>query len=125
GDCATKIHILKGIWKKNVHLQKAPFMPFKQIFIGLFCLAFFTKSQSTTAQNPSTTTMQTQLIQPPFLKAGDTVAIVAPSGVLKNRTDEVGRSKALLESWGLKVVLGKHVFSKHGHFAGTDDERCE
>lgn len=69
--------------------------------------------------------MQTTLIKPPFLKVGDTVAIVAPSGVLKNRTDEVGRSKALLESWGLKVVIGKHVFSKNGHFAGTDSERCE
>lgn len=77
------------------------------------------------AQNLSSKTMQTKLIQPPFLKVGDTVAIVAPSGVLSNRNDEVQRSKALLESWGLKVVIGKHVFSKHGHFAGSDDERCE
>lgn len=77
------------------------------------------------AQHSSTSTMETNLIQPPYLKAGDTVAIVAPSGVLKNRNKEVERSKAILESWGLKVVIGKHVFSKHGHFAGTDEERCE
>lgn len=100
-------------------------MSFKRIFIGLFCLSLVFKSTSLTSQNTSLSAMQTKLIQPPFLKQGDTVAIVAPSGVLKNKTDEVGRSKALLESWGLKVVIGKHVFSKHGHFAGTDDERCE
>ena len=69
--------------------------------------------------------MQTKMIQPSFLKVGDTVAIVAPSGVLKNKNNEVERSKELLESWGLKVIIGKHVFSQFGHFAGTDDERCE
>ncbi len=65
------------------------------------------------------------MIQPPYLKAGDTVAIVAPSGVLKNRTKEVEQAKTLLKSWGLEVVLGAHVFSKDDHFAGTDNERCE
>ncbi|MEZ4801745.1 MAG: LD-carboxypeptidase [Gelidibacter sp.] len=100
-------------------------MSFKSVFILLFSLVFLLKNEHITAQNTATKTMQTNLIQPPFLKPGDTVAIVAPSGVLKNRTDEVGRSKAILESWGLKVVIGKHVFSKNGHFAGTDDERCE
>ncbi|MEZ4855228.1 MAG: LD-carboxypeptidase [Gelidibacter sp.] len=69
--------------------------------------------------------MQVKLIQPSYLKVGDTVAIVAPSGVLKNKNSQVQRSKALLESWGLHVVIGKHVFSQHGHFAGSDDERCE
>jgi len=65
------------------------------------------------------------LKQPPYLKTGDTVAIIAPSGILKNRTDEVQQAQALLNSWGLNSVLGKHVFSKADHFAGTDDERCE
>ncbi|MEO6346810.1 MAG: LD-carboxypeptidase [Aquaticitalea sp.] len=69
--------------------------------------------------------MQTKMIQPPFLKAGDTVAIVAPSGVLINKNEYIERSQELLESWGLKVIIGKHVFSQHGHFAGTDEERCE
>jgi muramoyltetrapeptide carboxypeptidase len=65
------------------------------------------------------------LIQPPYLKTGDTVAIVAPSGVLKNRQKEVQQAVDLLKSWGLHSVVGKHVFSKDNHFAGTDDERCE
>lgn len=67
----------------------------------------------------------TKMITPPYLKPGDTVAIVAPSGVLNNRYDEVDRAKTLLKSWGLHVIVGKHVFSKANHFAGTDDERCE
>jgi len=82
-------------------------------------------SHSVMAQNNSTTQTFTKLIQPPYLKAGDTVAIVAPSGVLKNRKDEVARAKQLLESWKLKVIVGKHVFSKDNHFAGNDQERCE
>ncbi|QDO95656.1 LD-carboxypeptidase [Formosa sediminum] len=63
-------------------------------------------------------------IKPPYLKAGDTVAIVAPSGVLKNRYDELERAKTLLESWGLHTVVGEHVFAQNGHFAGTDKQRA-
>ena len=64
------------------------------------------------------------LTQPPFLKAGDTVAIVAPSGVLNNREREVNQAKDLLRRWKLNVVVGTHVFSKDNHFAGTDDQRA-
>ena len=95
----------------------------KKVFI--ITLLFFFGSISAPAQNNSTIKTPSKLIQPPYLKAGDTVAIVAPSGVLKNRTDEVSRAKKLLESWQLNVVIGKHVFSKDNHFAGTDEERCE
>ena len=66
-----------------------------------------------------------KLIQPPYLKAGDSVAIVAPSGILKNKSDEIEQAKQLLKGWGLQVVIGKHVFQDANHFAGTDDERCE
>lgn len=72
------------------------------------------------AQQPST-----EMIQPPYLKAGDTVAIVAPSGILNNREAEVESAKTVLKGWGLHVIVGKHVFSKANHFAGTDEERCE
>ena len=47
------------------------------------------------------------------------------SGILKNRNDEVGQAVALLKSWGLHAVVGKHVFSNDNHFAGTDAQRCE
>ena len=57
------------------------------------------------------------LIRPPYLKAGDTVAIVAPSGVLRNRASEITQAKNLLESWGLNTVVGKNVFNQAYHFA--------
>ncbi len=63
--------------------------------------------------------------QPPYLKAGDTVAIVAPAGILKNRTAEITKAKALLKRWGLHAIVGKHVFTQGHHFAGTDAQRCE
>ncbi len=68
---------------------------------------------------------QQAMIQPPYLKPGDTVAIVAPSGILLNKKSEVYQAESLLKSWGLNVVIGKHVFKQNGHFAGTDAERCE
>lgn len=67
----------------------------------------------------------TSLIQPPYLKAGDTVAIVAPSGILKSREGEIQQAVSLLKSWGLHAIVGKHVFNQADHFAGTDEERCE
>ncbi|MFP4844730.1 LD-carboxypeptidase [Winogradskyella sp. PE311] len=69
--------------------------------------------------------MTSNLIRPPYLKVGDTVAIVAPSGILNNREREVQQAVDLLKDWGLHPVVGKHVFSKSNHFAGADYERCE
>ena len=69
--------------------------------------------------------MNDTLIRPAYLKAGDTVAIVAPSGILKNRDREVQQAVDLLKDWGLNAIVGEHVFSKADHFAGTDEERCE
>ena len=93
----------------------------KRIIQIICCVIFFIGNYNINAQNKN----ENKLIQPPYLKAGDTVAIVAPSGVLNNRNDEVARAKKLLESWQLKVVVGEHVFSKDNHFAGTDQERCK
>lgn len=67
--------------------------------------------------------MPTKLIQPPYLQKGDTVMIVAPAGILKNREDVIGKAKALAESWGLYVKYGEHLFNQNHHFAGTDEER--
>ena len=62
--------------------------------------------------------------RPTFLQKGDTIAIVAPAGIIKNES-AILHAKALAESWGLQVVLGKHVFAKNNHFAGTDAQRLE
>ena len=95
------------------------------LILSLFSVVFFFGIKKSTSQNIANEKQHNTLKQPPYLKTGDTVAIVAPSGILKNRTDEVQQAQALLNSWGLHSVLGKHVFSKADHFAGTDDERCE
>lgn len=91
-------------------------------------LAVILSFSSIVAQDMNTynseNTMTKKRIQPPYLKAGDTVAIVAPSGILLNRETEIERAKNLLKSWNLNVVVGKHVFNKNNHFAGTDYERA-
>jgi muramoyltetrapeptide carboxypeptidase len=62
---------------------------------------------------------------PPYLKVGDTIAIVAPAGILKNKQETIQKAKELAESWGLKVILGKNLFNQHNHFSGTDEERTQ
>ncbi len=94
------------------------------LILPLFCLVFLFGKMTLSAQETLTNKTQV-LIRPLYLKAGDTVAIVAPSGILKNKTGQVQQAKDLLKSWGLNVVVGTHVFSKDNHFAGTDEERCE
>lgn len=64
-----------------------------------------------------------KLVQPNYLKAGDTIAIVAPAGILKNKKEVIDDAKKLAESWGLHVVIGKNVFNQNNHFAGADEER--
>lgn len=93
------------------------------LFKILIYTVFFFGNRTITAQNNTIKTIT--LIQPSYLKIGDTVAIAAPSGVLRNRTDEVAQAKNLLKSWGLHVVVGKNVFNQNNHFAGTDNERYE
>ena len=68
---------------------------------------------------------QEKLTQPPYLKVGDTIVIVAPAGILKGRKATIEKAKKLAQSWGLKVIVGKNVFNQNNHFAGTDSERCQ
>lgn len=62
------------------------------------------------------------MIQPLFLKSGDTVAIVAPGRKLDQAS--VNAAVAVMRSWELNVVLGKNLFStRHSYLSGTDEER--
>ena len=63
----------------------------------------------------------TLLRTPPYLKKGDTVAITCPAKKLPVPIDDAVR---LLESWGLKVVLGETVHASWNQFAGTDEVRA-
>lgn len=59
---------------------------------------------------------------PPALRIGDKVAIVAPAR--KITPTQLDPALTTLESWGLRVVLAKNIFSSgHGYLAGTDTER--
>ncbi|GAA4820467.1 LD-carboxypeptidase [Algivirga pacifica] len=62
-------------------------------------------------------------IQPPFLQANDTIAIVAPAGKV-DRT-KVEASIPVLESWGLRVKIMPHVYAENGSMAGTDSQRLQ
>lgn len=61
------------------------------------------------------------MICPPFLKSGDTVAIVAPAR--KVSPAEMLPAIELLGSWGLKVITGKNLYGSQNQYSGTDEER--
>jgi muramoyltetrapeptide carboxypeptidase len=61
-------------------------------------------------------------ITPPYLKKGDRVAIVCPAKKLPKPMDD---AIALLQSWGLEVVLGETVTGDYHQFAGNDALRAK
>ena len=54
---------------------------------------------------------------PRCLRPGDRVRLVSPASTPCE--DGVHRCVSIFESWGLRVELGKHVFSKLGYLAGS------
>lgn len=65
--------------------------------------------------------MSVKKIKPELLQPGDKVAIISPAFFIDKIKVEEG--VGLLESWGLRAVVGKNAFNKYGPFAGTDSER--
>ena len=53
------------------------------LILSLFCVAFFFGTEKSVSQQTTFEKQNNTLKQPPYLKAGDTVAIVAPSGIFK------------------------------------------
>ncbi len=98
----------------------------KQLSYCILFIFFIHISCNTTEQTTeksSKTTMSKNLIKPPYLKKGDTVAILSPAGILKNKQAQIEQAKKLLKSWGLNAVLGENIFNQNNQFAGTDEER--
>jgi muramoyltetrapeptide carboxypeptidase len=62
-------------------------------------------------------------IKPPALPERATIAVVAPSGPARARS-EIEQGTAYFEQRGHRVVLGPHVRRVHGYLAGTDAERA-
>ena len=61
------------------------------------------------------------MLQPPVLRAGDTVMLVSPSG--PPSAERVARGIELLAGWGLSVELGADLYGRHHFYAGTDAQR--
>ncbi len=61
------------------------------------------------------------MIIPSYLKKGDTIGIVCPSGYMP--FDKVETCISTLVKWGYKVVVGKTIGNQYNYFSGTDDER--
>jgi muramoyltetrapeptide carboxypeptidase len=62
-------------------------------------------------------------IKPRALQRGDTVGIVTLGSPLPAQT--INARLAYLQSLGLTVVLGRHVYDHIGYLAGTDEERAQ
>ena len=61
------------------------------------------------------------MIQPNYLKKGDTVAIV--STARKISSDQIIAAIKLIEKWGLNVAIGNTIGSEENQFAGNDEAR--
>ena len=63
------------------------------------------------------------MITPPYLKKGDTIAIVATAR--KNIDDNLKFATDLLNSWGLNVKIGSTIGLDLDQLAGTDAQRAK
>ena len=59
--------------------------------------------------------------RPEFLKRGDRVIVISPSGKIDREI--VKRGMAVLSEWGLNAVCGVSCNSEYGRFAGDDNAR--
>ena len=61
------------------------------------------------------------VIIPPYLKPGDTIGLLCPSGYMP--LNKAQRCIETLQQWDFKVVVGKTVGNQYNYFSGTDEER--
>jgi muramoyltetrapeptide carboxypeptidase len=62
-------------------------------------------------------------IIPPYLKEGDTIALVCPAGAMPE--GKADKCIQVLQQWGYKVKVGKTVCNQFNYFSGTDEERLQ
>jgi len=68
--------------------------------------------------------MDIPTVQPPSLKIGDTIAVVAPAGPIKKR-DALERGIAAMEKMGFRVQFNDRIFQSSRYLAGDDSSRAE
>lgn len=64
------------------------------------------------------------LIKPKKLNKGDTIGIIALSGVIESK-ENILRAKQYFEDKGFKVVLSDNIFDQNRYLAGSDEKRVE
>lgn len=62
-----------------------------------------------------------EIIKPKRLEQGNTIALVAPAGVIEE--SELKESIQNLEMLGFKCVFKESILEKHGYLAGSDERR--
>ena len=60
---------------------------------------------------------------PPYLKKGDTIGIVCPSGFMP--AENAATCIETLQNWGYKVKVGNTLGNQFHYFSGTDKERTQ
>ena len=68
--------------------------------------------------------MDIPAVQPPKIKTGDTIAVIAPAGPIENR-DGLDRGILALERMGFGVQFDDRIFQSSGYLAGGDHARAE
>lgn len=61
------------------------------------------------------------MIIPPYLKKGDTIGILCPSGFMPYEKAQTAIN--ILQQWGFKVKTGFTLGNQNNYFSGTDEER--
>lgn len=92
-------------------------------FLRGTALAGAALSFPTAAATPTASAAGMAPIRPARLREGDTVALVAPAGVLRSR-GTVDEARETIESLGLRAVVGENVLDRHGYLAGRDEDRA-
>jgi len=66
------------------------------------------------------------VIKPPRLAPGDTIGIISPASPISSECPErFVRGVAHLEGMGFTVRVARHAWARHGHTAGTIEQRIE
>jgi muramoyltetrapeptide carboxypeptidase len=68
--------------------------------------------------------MDIPTIQPPRIKQGDTIAVIAPASTIERR-DYLQRGISALESMGFQVRFEERIFHASRYLAGEDEDRAE
>lgn len=95
-------------------MNRKDFLKNTSLAIGATALSFSAKANTSTRK---------KITLPPYLHSGDTIGITCPAGHIS--LEEIQSSLEVMQSWGLKILIGETVGKKWGTFGGTDQERKE